>query len=672
MRKTILLAASALSTAAAACGAQAQTAAGGTEVETVRVTARNLEDTLPEQLAQTGVKVEVIPGQAIRNGGYLDVATSLQALAPGVWVLPENGPFSTNTDLSILGSRTQDVLLLVDGVRLNNRLFTTQVNLDTVPAGIVDHIEVLDGGQSLFYGTQATGGAINIVTRPFTEGLAGALRLQGDSNSDRHLDGNLAAGTRLGQFVVYGSADKSDGYQAFRDTDYQPSAGDHRRWHEMYSEGVKYQADVTSQLRLQGSYQRTDGRVDLPFPYRIADDYDTRAEDLATVKLDYQANDRLALLIKGYWHNWNATNTIDLSNPRTPGATLSFKDHAPYGYKDYGLNALGKFDLTPDVQTYFGYDLQKYGGADQGVQIAQTEEEVNAGFAQLRYSPVADPNLSLAAGFRYNSPSRGPSSTIWNLAGRYQWPAGVYVKADVGTNFLLPSAEQLFVNDLPEQERGNPDLKPEQTIGGQFTLGARFEVLGHASRLEATGFARDISNVIDFTGFDARTNQYLFGNLAGVTTTRGGQLEAETALTTGLKANLAYTYNETRDASGVQLNNVPVQLLKAGMDWNPAGLPVGLTANLSYTGKATTPYGAGKLNYGEYATVDLSGRWFIDAARRHQLNLAVQNLFDRQYGRFYRGCQDVLRDFPMGCSRSYPYQALAAPRTVAVSYRFSF
>ena len=80
MSKSILLAATALATIAAASAAYAQDtgAAAPTEVQSIQVTARNLEDTLPEQLAQTGVKVEVISGQAVRNGGYQDVETALQ------------------------------------------------------------------------------------------------------------------------------------------------------------------------------------------------------------------------------------------------------------------------------------------------------------------------------------------------------------------------------------------------------------------------------------------------------------------------------------------------------------------------------------------------------------------------------------------------------------------
>jgi vitamin B12 transporter len=677
MRKMILLGASALSAAAAACAAHAQSPApGATQVEAVQVTARNLEDTLPEQLAKTGVKVEIISGQQIRDGGYIDTASALQTLAAGVFILPENGPFST-TDVSVLGGRSQDVLWLVDGVRINNRLFASSAGngssltpLDTVPAGVVDHIELIDGGQSLFYGTQAVSGAINIVTRPFTDRLSAEAHLAYDSNTDRHIDASLSDKLALGQFVIYGSADRSEGYQAFRDQDYQPSAGNHLRDFRIHTEGLKYLNDLTDKIRVQGSYQRSDATLDLPWPYRIAHDYTVRAEDLATAKIDVQATDRLAFDIKGYWHNWDNHTTLTLTYPL--GGTITAYDKAFWGYQDYGLNALGKYDIARGLDLYFGYDLQRYGGRDDQLVITQHDEIVNAGYGQLRLTPEMIPGLSLAGGVRYNAPSSGQSATVWNLSGQYDWPMGVYTKAEVGTNFRLPSAEELYANDKLRQERGDPNLKPEESIGGEFTLGARLDLMGHATRLEAMGFARDIRNAIDFVSFDAANNQYVFGNLPGVITTRGGQFEAETVLTPGLKANLAYTYTATRDATGVQLNNIPIQQLKAGLDWSPTSLPVGATANLAYTGKTTAPYANGVLNYGEYATVNLSGRYFLDRDRHHQLNLSVQNLFDREYGRFYRGCMDVLRDFPLGCSKPYPYQGLALPRTVQIAYRYSF
>src|SRR6202012_1469848 len=115
--------------------------------------------------------------------------------------------------------------------------------------------ELIDGGQSLFYGTQAVSGAINIVTRPFTERLSGQARVAYDSNSERHADLSLSDKVAFGQFVIYGSADKSEGYQAFRAKDYQPSAGNHKRDFGVYTVGAKYQVDLTDSLRVQGSYQ---------------------------------------------------------------------------------------------------------------------------------------------------------------------------------------------------------------------------------------------------------------------------------------------------------------------------------------------------------------------------------------------------------------------------------
>ena len=76
-------------------------------------------------------------------------------------------------NVSLLGGRQVDTLWLVDGVRISNRLYTTTTPLDTIPANMIEKIEVLKGGQSLFYGTSAISGAINIVTKGFTEELDG-------------------------------------------------------------------------------------------------------------------------------------------------------------------------------------------------------------------------------------------------------------------------------------------------------------------------------------------------------------------------------------------------------------------------------------------------------------------------------------------------------------------
>src|SRR5580704_8763600 len=142
--------------------------AADTELEQVTVTANRLEEEMPQELAKYGTRVDVITSAQIKNGGYVDIAQALETLAPGVFIAPKNGPFDY-VHASFQGSTTGDILWLVDGIRINNRLYNGTTPLDTLPASIVDRIEILEGGQALFYGTQAVAGVVNIVTKQFSD-----------------------------------------------------------------------------------------------------------------------------------------------------------------------------------------------------------------------------------------------------------------------------------------------------------------------------------------------------------------------------------------------------------------------------------------------------------------------------------------------------------------------
>jgi vitamin B12 transporter len=246
------------------------------------------------------------------------------------------------------------------------------------------------------------------------------------------------------------------------------------------------------------------------------------------------------------------------------------------------------------------------------------------------------------------------------------------VKGEAGTNFRLPTAEELFAND-PLDERGNPNLKPERSLGGTLSVGWRFDMDGHRVGVELTGFARDISDLIDYDAFDEATQQSVFGNVAGTVRVRGAQVTADAALTDALSGNLTYSFNEAKRDGGRQLDRVPKSLFKAGLDWHPADLPVGATLNVAYTGEVQRSLGGfGEVGYGNYTVVDLSGRWFLDAGRRQQLNLSIRNLFDQRYGLPGRGCRDTPADGPFDCSIPYVYVNLGLPRTFAVSYTYRF
>ena len=79
----------------------------------------------------------------------------------------------------------------MDGVRINNRLYGGTTPLDTLPASMVERIVILDGPQALFYGTQSVAGAINIITKSFSDTPDGGFSVGGDTNSSKHVDGVL-------------------------------------------------------------------------------------------------------------------------------------------------------------------------------------------------------------------------------------------------------------------------------------------------------------------------------------------------------------------------------------------------------------------------------------------------------------------------------------------------
>ena len=208
------------------------------ELEEEIIVVGQLEETTPLKLARYGNRVEVITAEEIRLGGFNDLAQVLQMRVPGLYLAPKNGAFDY-MGCSLQGSRCQDILWLIDGVRINNRLYNTTAPLDTVPSHMVERIEVLYGGQGIFYGTQSVAGVVNIVTKAHSETTTGTVAASLDDNDGYHINGELRTGTGPHRFAVYGSIDEADGFQPFTDEHFQPSGTDRDRGYDVRTVGAK-------------------------------------------------------------------------------------------------------------------------------------------------------------------------------------------------------------------------------------------------------------------------------------------------------------------------------------------------------------------------------------------------------------------------------------------------
>ena len=652
--------------AALAMGADAARAADAPAVSELVVTG-GLEETLPAGLAKYGNRVEVVTSRQIELSSFPDVGQILSKSAPGLYVAPQSGPFSY-VFASLQGSRTNEVLYLVDGVRISNRLYNTTPPLDTVPAHMVERIEVLDGGQGLFFGTQAVAGVIDIVTRPFTDGTAGRLSIGGDTNDGVSASGYVSG--KLGdlKLVANASHDESRGFQPFPDSDYQPSGTDRRRGYRLTSAGLKAAYDIAASLRVSASYQHTEGYVDFAKPTKAARAINQRNEDIAWAKLDWDVSDRVQLFVKAYDHWWRSH--YDEVDNVGGGKTAHVDDHEFWGFHDYGVNAMAKFTPAAGVETYLGYDLQTYGGRDDVLIIGREKETTQAVFAQVRVTPELIANAHLAAGVRYNRPDNGSSATNWNLSGQYDLTPGLFVRGATGTSFRLPDAESLFANDpLFNNEIGNPNLKPETATNFNASFGGQSVGQAGGWGWELIGFHRETKNLISLSGPTPDPDVDTFINLPGKVTASGFEAVGHVEINPSLSLQGSYTHTRTRQ-SGVarQFDRVPQDLAQATLDVHPEGRRYGGSVVGSYVGSVSDQVGSGfgPIAHGHYGVLDLNAYVTFGPGDHQRLNLSLENALDKTY------VTRVGRDFRDVGGAAFLVHSLGVPRTLHVAYSYRF
>ena len=645
--------------------------------ESVAVTAPRLEEELPQQLERAGVRVQTITSAQVENGGYYDVAQALQALVPGLFLTPKAGPFDY-VDASLQGSRTNEILWLVDGVRISNRLYNGTTPLDTIPAHMIERVEIIEGGQGLFYGTQAVAGAINVVTKSFADTTNGRLHGGFDTNRGGHV--NLFARHALGEHkvVVFASKDEARGYQSFPAGQYQPSATDRRRSYDVVTVGGKYAYDFSKAVRLSAMFQRSDVTLDNLRPGRsgathvggLAAGFNERAEHIFNAKLDYTPRKDTELFFKTYYHQWDSHFNETRNVIGAPGSTRVSSDNEFWGFKDYGANVLAKLTPTRGLEYFAGYDFQNYRGRDDVLLIAPNTETVHALFGQVRTTRALLEKATLALGARVNAPSNSKTATVWNASGQYDLTPNLFARATVGTAFRYPDAYELFAAD-PTCCFGNPNLEPERSTNLNASVGRRLSVGPTTLTLEATGFYRRVSNLIVDVD-DGSGDTTITANRPDVVRVRGLSLGGSAVLSPALAASLSYTYNRSQRTNELaggysSLNGIPSNQVDATLDYHPARAPFGVTLTVIGVGQVTNtvPF-FGSVAAGDYTVVDLTGRYFLDSRRRHRINVRLENLFDQKYST-RNG-----RNFLDQSATPFLVNFLGVPRTLHVSYSLGF
>jgi len=132
-------------------------------VETIVVSGSRFE----ENIDRIPANIQVITKEQIQQSTSTNLAEVLQQIGNvsmgnqiggllGIGATPDLGGYGA--------SATSNTLILLNGVRMNP-IDQSSAPLNTVPLSAIERIEIVNGGASVQYGNNATGGVINIVTK---------------------------------------------------------------------------------------------------------------------------------------------------------------------------------------------------------------------------------------------------------------------------------------------------------------------------------------------------------------------------------------------------------------------------------------------------------------------------------------------------------------------------
>ena len=377
-------------------------------------------------------------------------------------------PIGVQADLSIRGTTFEQSLVLIDGLRVNDPE-TGHLNLDIpVPLDAVSRVEVLHGSGSTFYGSDAIGGAVNLLTiRPDKISFIARSGAGNYGSLEHHLRVDYAP-PRFSEELT-GSRDTSDGF--IPDRNYSSNAVASESWFNLVGANTtdillaasdrpyganQFYGPYDSWERTKGWFgglqQRMGEHTSASFAYR-------RHTDLFVLLLDdpnFYRNNHVTTA----WQS--ALRRADSFGPNT---TLS-----------YGFEADGDSILS----TNLGHHARNQG----------------AGYANLSLGSLK--RFSLSIGGREQIFSGGESVFSPSVAAAYTITSTIRARASVGHGYRLPTYVDLYYSD--PTTIGNPNLRPESSWS--YEGGLDWSPSKAPLTLNATGFSLHQKNGIDYSKYD--------------------------------------------------------------------------------------------------------------------------------------------------------------------------
>ena len=475
--------------------------------------------------------------------------TDVMRRLPGVDVA-QSGGLGQQSSLFIRGTESRHVLILIDGIRLNQAGITGSSDLSQIPLSLVQRIEYIRGARSAVYGSDAIGGVVNIITGRSQPGttLTAGMGSNGYQSYDGSTQQRLGDATKLtlaGNYTYTKGYDVVAGYP----NDYGPAQHDRDGFMSKTLYGNlehQFSDELSGFVRGYGFDNRT--AYDGSYTY---DDSFTNIIGLADTRQLYSQTWDTGLrfnrdvystqLIASYGHTKDIN--YDPRNGRY-GAASTFDDVTQYNLQWGNTVQVGQGAVSA------GVDWQKETTEPGTNYLSDGYEQRNTGLyvtGQQQFGSV-----TLEGAVRGDDNNQFGWHNTWQTAASWEFISGYRAFASYGTAFKAPNLSQVY-----SPFYGNRDLDPEKSK--QWEGG--FEGLTGPVNWRVSGYRNDIDDLIEG---DPQTFRYY-----NIEKARIKGVEATAGFDTGpLTHQLSYDYVDARDGNTDQpLVRRAKQQVKYQLDW---------------------------------------------------------------------------------------------------------
>ncbi|MGB0805408.1 MAG: TonB-dependent receptor plug domain-containing protein [Salibacteraceae bacterium] len=520
-------------------------------LDSVQVTANRTK----QNITETGKNVQVITSKEIQALPVNNTDELLRIL-PGIEIQSRGG-FGVQSDMTLRGSTYNQVLILVDGVRVNDPLTGHFNGYVPVVLNEIERVEITKGTASSIYGADAVGGVINFITKnePSKSDLNVVASVKAGSYGYQGSDLAVLGKQKKWRFSVGVKAQKSDGEQYLNpNLATVASAPENKNtWFETstYVANIGRELGENWKFNLRSSYDQRSFAAQYFYTSSV---YDESVENTSVFFNDLKLSGK----------NGNFTTDVDLAYRVSTDEFIFNPLFAKNDHETrFGLFQLNQAYKRNEKHTFvYGtqIDFRSIESSDRG-----DHENFHLGvYGQWVGKMTKNLTTTLSLRGDYDDNYDFEVSPQLNLS--YIYKKFVF-RGGVGRGIRAADYTERYVsNNLPAlspgRNLGNPDLVAETSFS--YEVGFDYYVMD-GLKFVATGFYRASDNLIDYvpTPGSEITNvpvtlvpnsEYFYAKNLTAINTAGIELEMWFAKrlneNSKLSVNLGYTFLDSQNPDG--------------------------------------------------------------------------------------------------------------------------